>query len=292
MFRRDIAASEELGITAAAVSQLIRTLEEQVGRKLFHRTNRRVVLTEAGMDVFPQLLNAFGDLRSVAREFNGGERRSSLVISVAPSVAMGWLSSRLPDFIRSFGPVDVSLRGEDDPVPFERERIDFRLSYGRSHYPQHHVEEIVTDAVYPVCSPAFLAEYRHSISAADMSGTPLIHTDWGPSSAQFPSWRTWFEKVGLTPDNRIQRGITANSSMAAIDLACGGLGIVLGQGLFCASMIETGRLVLATTRKIPLANPYCITLPQRSAQRPVVTSFKTWFTQQCMVSVHSPALAV
>lgn len=285
-----VAASEELGISAAAVSQLIRALEEQAGRKLFHRANRRVVLTEAGMDVFPQLLNAFADLRSVARELDGGERRSSLVISVAPSVAMGWLSARLPDFLRLHGAVDISLRGEDDPVPFERERIDFRLSYGRSHYPQHHVEDLTIDAVYPVCSPAFLEKYGGSLSAESMLGAALIHTDWGPSGASFPSWRTWFEKAGLTPDRQIQRGITANSSMAAIDFACGGLGIALGQGLFCADLIEAGRLVVATKQRLPLANPYCINLPQRSANRPLVTSFKTWFAAECVRCVESPAL--
>ncbi|RUX22518.1 LysR family transcriptional regulator, partial [Mesorhizobium sp. M2A.F.Ca.ET.037.01.1.1] len=31
------AAAEELSISAAAVSQLIRTVEEQMGRQLFHR---------------------------------------------------------------------------------------------------------------------------------------------------------------------------------------------------------------------------------------------------------------
>ncbi|TGR88704.1 LysR family transcriptional regulator, partial [Mesorhizobium sp. M2E.F.Ca.ET.209.01.1.1] len=44
------AAAEELSVSAAAVSQLIRTVEEQMGRKLFHRVNRRAVLTEAGVE--------------------------------------------------------------------------------------------------------------------------------------------------------------------------------------------------------------------------------------------------
>lgn len=85
---------------------------------------------------------------------------------------MGWLSARLPDFLRLHGAVDISLRGEDDPVPFERERIDFRLSYGRSHYPQHQVEDIVTDAVYPVCSPTFLDKHGGALSTESMLGRP------------------------------------------------------------------------------------------------------------------------
>src|SRR3982751_4371013 len=78
-----VAAAEELAISAAAVSQLIRALEDQVGRKLFHRINRRVVLTEAGVDIFPRLANVFHELRNISRELGGGDQRSSLIVSVA-----------------------------------------------------------------------------------------------------------------------------------------------------------------------------------------------------------------
>ncbi len=285
-----VAASQELAISPAAVSQLVRSLEDHVGRKLFHRINRRVVLTEAGRDILPQLATAFSELRTVSRELDGGERRSSLVVSVAPSVAMGWLSSRLAAFVDLHGPVDLSLRGEDDPVPFERDLIDIRLCYGRFHYPEHVTEVLVTDAVYPVCSRAFRAQHGPVLSPANLQAVPLIHTDWGPAGASFPSWRTWFESAAVVPSRQIQRGMTANSSMAALDLAHGGLGVALGQGLFCASSIERGELVLATAHVLALGHPYCITMPHRSVQRSVVTAFKDWFAAECMRCVKSHVL--
>lgn len=285
-----VAASEELAISAAAVSQLIRALEDQVGRKLFHRINRRVVLTEAGLEIFPRLANAFNELRSVSRELGSGNQRSSLVVSVAPSVAMGWLSSRLPRFVDIHGPVDISLRGEDDPVPFDRDLIDMRLSYGVFHYPEHVTEAIGTDAVYPVCSPQFLAGREPMTSPERLLSAPLIHTDWGPAGASFPSWRNWFASAGVTPGRHIQHGMTANSSMAALDLARGGLGITLAQGLFCARQVEAGELVVACNHVLDLANPYCITTPRRSTQRSVVAAFKSWFIDECLRCVNAPAL--
>lgn len=56
------AAAEELSVSAAAVSQLIRIVEEQVGRKLFHRANRRVVLSEVGVEMLPRLTMAFQEI--------------------------------------------------------------------------------------------------------------------------------------------------------------------------------------------------------------------------------------
>ena len=261
-----------------------------MGRKLFHRINRRAVLTEAGMEIFPRLAGVFNELRNLSRELSGGEQRSSLVVSMAPSVAMGWLSSRLPGFVDIHGPVDISLRGEDDPVPFDRELIDIRMSYGSSHYSEHVTEELVRDAVYPVCSPVFLAKYGPIMSPESLDRVPLIHTAWGPSAASFPSWRSWFQSAGVAPGRHVQHGMTANSSMAALDLAHGGLGVALAQGMFCASHVEAGELVVVTNHSLGLTNPYCITIPRRSTSRSVVAAFKAWFEAECIRCVKSPAL--
>lgn len=275
-----VAAANELSVTPAAVSQLIRGLENQVGRKLFHRANRRVTLTEAGVDIYPRLAQAFGELRGVSRELTASDPVATLVVSVAPSVAMGWLSSRLPDFVRAQGWVDIFLRGEDDPVSFDRDLVDLRLSYGPSHYPDHFTEELVVDAVYPVCSRDFLANHGAIDDAATLAGTRLVHTDWGPSGASFPSWGNWFEMMNVVPRRTAAHGMVANSSMAALDLARGGLGVALAQGLFCADDLEAGRLVIVG-EALQLASPYCLTVPIRSRHRAIVSAFREWFSGEC-----------
>lgn len=285
-----VAAAKELSVSPAAISQLIRALEDQVARKLFHRINRSAVLTEAGREILPRLAIAFDELRSVSRELSGGERRPSLVVSVPPSVAMGWLSTRLPDFIAVHGLVDISLRGEEDPVPFERDLIDIRLSYGRFHYRDHDSEEIMTDSVYPVCSPGFLAEHGSLDTPASLLTVPLIHTDWGPAAASFPSWRSWFDTALVVPTRDVRKGLTTNSSRAALDLALGGLGVALAQGMFAARPVETGTLIKPVNHALELAQPYFLTIPRRSVKKMVVTAFKTWFLEECTRSIKSPVL--
>lgn len=286
-----VAAAEELAISPAAMSQLIATLEDHVGRKLFHRINRRAVLTEAGREVLPRLTLAFEELNGVARDLIGSEHRARLVVSVPPSVAVSWLPFRLPHFIELHGEADIFLKGEEEPVAFERDLIDIRLSYGRFPDRDHEAEPIANDAVHPVCTPGFLAKHGPSRDAHDLLSMPLIHTDWGPAAASFPSWRSWFEAASVTPGREINRGLTVNSSAAALDLALAGLGVALCQGLFAAQAIEEGRLVKPVRQALPLAQPYCLTVPQRSARRPIVMVFRDWFVGECMKSIHSPALA-
>lgn len=286
-----VAAAKEMAVSPAAISQLIATLEGHVGRKLFHRVNRRVALTEAGREVLPRLTLAFEELNGVARDLIGSEHRARLVVSVPPSVAVSWLPARLADFIALYGEADIFLRGEEEPIAFERDLIDLRLSYGRFPDPDHDAEPIATDAVHPVCIPDFRKRHGPVRAPRDLLDLPLIHTDWGPAAASFPSWRGWFEAAGVTPGRAINRGLTVNSSAAALDLALAGLGVALCQGLFAARAVEKRRLVKPVQQALPLAQAYCLTVPQRSARREIVTAFKTWFTGECMKSIHSPALA-
>ncbi len=285
-----VAAANELSVSPAAISQLIRTLEDQVGRKLFHRINRGIAPTEAGLEIFPRLNAAFDELKGVSRKLSGASPRSRLTVSLPPSVAAGWLSTQLDEFVGIHGPFDISLRGENDPVAFERDLIDIRMSYGRFHYRTHETEEIVTDAAYPVCSPEFLAKHGPFDTVEALLNAPLIHTDWGPAAATFPAWRDWFEAASISPGRHTDHGFVANSSIAAIDLAISGLGVALNQGLLAARPIEAGLLVLPVEQPLALSQPYYLTIPQRSAKRHIVSTFKEWLIQACLRCVKSPAL--
>jgi LysR family glycine cleavage system transcriptional activator len=284
------AAAVELSVSPAAIGQLVRSLEDQVGRKLFHRINRGITPSEAGLEVLPRLSAAFDELKAVSRQITGASSRARLTVSAPSSVISGWLSQQIGTFVEAYGPIDISLRSDDDPVDFERDLIDIRMSYGRFHYRTHDTVEIVTDAIYPVCAPEFMRRHGPFATAADLLGSSLIHTDWGPASASFPTWRNWFEAASLSPGRQTDRGLVANSSSAAINLAIGGLGITLSQGLLVAQLIEEGSLVRARAMALPQAQPYCLTIPQRSATRPIVSAFRDWLAETCKSTISSPYL--
>ncbi|MEQ8749782.1 MAG: LysR family transcriptional regulator, partial [Amphiplicatus sp.] len=48
------AASNDLGLSASAVSQLVSDLEDSFGFRLFNRTTRRVALSSAGREMLGQ----------------------------------------------------------------------------------------------------------------------------------------------------------------------------------------------------------------------------------------------
>ncbi len=58
-----VAASKELRVSAAAVSQQVRKLEQYFDKKLFVRYNNRIVLTDAGTSIYTNAAPALQDLR-------------------------------------------------------------------------------------------------------------------------------------------------------------------------------------------------------------------------------------
>lgn len=284
------AAADELSVSPAAIGQLVRGLEAEVGRKLFIRAHRGITPTEAGLEVLPRLSLVFDELEGVAKQITGGRARARLTISAPMSVVSGWLSHRLDTFIALHGPTDIFLRTDADPVDFTRDQIDMRMSYGRFHYRTRNTEEIANDSVYPVCSPDFIKTYGAITSVQSLLSRPLIHTDWGPSSASFSTWRDWFDAGGVSAGAKADRGMSANSSIAALNLAVSGLGVTLCQGLLAERFIAAGALVRAHPLSLPQNHPYCLTIPQRRAQRPVVAAFKRWFMDECRATTCSPHL--
>ena len=61
-------AAEELFVTQAAVSHQVKALEEHLGRKLFRRLNRALLLTDDGQAYLPAVSRAFALLNEATRD--------------------------------------------------------------------------------------------------------------------------------------------------------------------------------------------------------------------------------
>ncbi len=287
-----VAAAQELSVTPAAISQLVRTLEEQVGRKLFSRNNRRICPSGAGLEILPQLHSAFEQIGSVTGQLTGQVPRSRLIISAPQSITAGWLCSTIASFVEQQGALEISVRAEEDPVEFDRELIDFRMSYGHFQYRGYDTRELCFDSVYAVCSPEFACKYPKLTNPESLLTVPLIHTDWGPAAATYPTWRSWFDSIGVNSEHHCSdSSLLANTSKSAIDLAVSGLGIALVQGLLCAKYLAGNQLVIPNAQSLPLNQPYCITRPEQSHLRAMVSAFDEWFVRECKKSVECASVA-
>ena len=58
-------AAKELYVTQAAVSHQIRSLENHLGVELFHRVNRKIILTKEGEKLLPSVVKGLQGIQMV-----------------------------------------------------------------------------------------------------------------------------------------------------------------------------------------------------------------------------------
>jgi len=92
------AAARAVALTPAALGQRIRQLEDQLGVPLFHRTTRKVVLTQAGLALLPYARRALLAADDCVRAGRGevGPPPLDLTIGTRHELGMSWLVPLLP----------------------------------------------------------------------------------------------------------------------------------------------------------------------------------------------------
>ena len=102
-------AAQELSITPAAVSQQIKTLEHQLGVKLFNRHNRGLSLTNEAVQGLPMLAKGFDNLIHSVDLIRSANQVSKLTIWMAPSFASKWFIPRLQNFSDKYPDIDLNI---------------------------------------------------------------------------------------------------------------------------------------------------------------------------------------
>lgn len=87
------AAAKAQALTPAALGKRIKSLEEQLGVRLFHRTTRRVELTEAGRAMLPRAQRLLADAEECALAAQGESQRPvlELVLGTRYELGMSWV---------------------------------------------------------------------------------------------------------------------------------------------------------------------------------------------------------
>lgn len=233
-------AAEELSLTHGAISQHIARLEQELGGvRLFVRDGQRMLLTEAGQSLVMEVRDG---LQRLADAFNHARLRPrsrralrTLTVSVLPSLAVHWLVPRLAGFQTSHPQVDVAIRPSATLAALDgQDGIDLAIRYGSGHWPGLHARSLMASWVFPVCSPALLAQTSLS------SRMDLLHMTLLRSPRQ--KWTPWFRAAGIDCAEPRQ-GPSYDDAGLLLQAAVAGQGVALARSVLAADDLAAGRLV-------------------------------------------------
>jgi LysR family transcriptional regulator, glycine cleavage system transcriptional activator len=261
-----VLAGQELGVSSAAVSLQVKSLEDHLGKKLFVRKGNRISLTDAGEDMYPKLARAFGELSEAAQIVRSNKRTRQLVISVLPALSKHWFLPKALRFRDETG-VSLDIRVQEDPIDFEREEIDIRLTYGSAFYAGYRKIPMYSDDAVPVCAPSFWAQYGDPGGLlTNVPDAKLIHNKWGPSYASEPLWADWRRAAGSGGATPVSPGLTVSDMSLAIAAAKQEAGVALAASILVKSDIESGSLISPSAIALPMKKDYVCVLPNARAE--------------------------
>src|SRR5690606_12208146 len=119
-------AAEALSLSQATVSKAITRLETRIGTSLFHRTSRRMSLTESGEAALERASRILEEGEAV--ELEAAEQSASLrgPIRLAAPVSFGVarLAPMLPGFLQAHPQVELDIALSDELVDLVGQRFD------------------------------------------------------------------------------------------------------------------------------------------------------------------------
>ena len=267
-------AADELNVTASAVSHQITNLEGFVGRRLFDRTSRGLVLTPVGERFRNDMTGALALIASAALHARSSEGVEVLRVHVSPSFASLWLMPRLPAFLSEHPDLRIQLSAAHTHSDFTRGEVDLDVRYGAVKWGDLHVETIFEEEILPLVSPALL-EKSVVRSAEQLLAQPLIFSD-----VNVVQWPRWFAAHGV-PLSPATYPLRFDRAYLAIDAAAQGLGYALESNRLAESYLRNGTLVPAfPDRKGIRAHGHHLVYPEAHGRWSKVERFVAWIRRE------------
>ena len=194
-FREAARASD---MSASALSDAVRRLEAELGVRLFNRTTRSVVPTEAGRGLLQRLGPAFGEIDAAldfARGFRG-RAAGTLKLNVPVSAALLVLPRIVPPFLAAYPDIRLEIATDEDFIDIIAAGCDAGI-----RYEERLEQDMIAVPIGPrvqrfaaAAAPAYLDRRGRPRHPRDLLDHACLRGRFG--SGNTPAWE--FERKGET----------------------------------------------------------------------------------------------
>jgi DNA-binding transcriptional LysR family regulator len=246
------AASRELGTPLATVSRKVSDLEVHLKTKLFRRSNRKIVLTDAGRSYVAACRRILEEVGEAERAASGeySAPRGELVITAPIVFGRLHVLPIVTEFLKTHAEIDVRMLLADRILNLFDDPVDVALRIGE--LPDSSLVTTRVGAIRRVvcASPTYLA-----MRGMPMRPTDLAHHDCITFAGLMPPQMWHFRSGKAHEPVSVHSRLTVSTAEAAVDAAIAGLGITRVLSYQMADALCAGTLVVVLKEFEPEPSP-------------------------------------
>ena len=233
------AAAAAIGVSKATVSKGVARLEASLGVTLFHRTSRRLSLTDSGAALAERAARILAEAQGAEEQARDAASAPVGLVRVAAPITFGirFVADAVADFLVAHPGIEIDLRLSDARVDIVADGFDIALRIADLPDSSLRARRLAPVKVRVVASPDYLKQRGTPHHPAELGE----HACFGYANA-IGTWH--FRKAnGEEAAVRPKGPLITDNGDAMVPALCAGLGIARLPDFIVDSEIASGKLV-------------------------------------------------
>lgn len=265
-------AAAHLGVSASALSQTIRSLEERMGIRLLNRTTRSVAPSEAGVRLLSRLLPALAELDDAVDDVKSLRDTPSgqLRINATRIAAVHYLAPLIGPFNRAYPDILLDVIAEDRIVDIVADRFDAGVRLGEMVEKDMVTVKLGGEReMMVVAAPSYLKRFGAPQTPRELRDHACINLRW-PSGGLY---RWEFERGEEKLQVSVAGPLIVNEPDVAARAVLDGVGIGYLFDYQAGPLIAAGKLVRLLAGWTPPFPGFHLYYPSRRQTPPALRAF-------------------
>lgn len=233
------AAAHQLGLSKATVSKAVARLEASLGQSLFHRTSRRLALTEAGRPLAERAARILQEARCAEEAARDGGASLAGRIRLAAPLGFGIanIAPLIAEFLVSQPQIEIDMSLSDARVNIVADGFDLALRIADLPDSSLRARRLCDIQAHIVAAPAYLAGAGAPRHPSELERHQLLLYANVPGPWRFAG------PEGQAMSVPASGPLVANSGEALVPALLAGLGIARLPGFIIGEHLANGALV-------------------------------------------------
>jgi DNA-binding transcriptional LysR family regulator len=235
------AVARDRDIDPSSVSRAIANLEVELGVRLFQRTTRRLVPTEAGRIYFERvepLVNELEHAKHAATDVSAAPV-GTLRMTTSVSFGQACILRLLPELFRRYPTLQIELLLTDANLDLIEERIDLAIRLGPCPDVFHIGKKLFDTYYYVVASPSYIEQIGPVLKPSDL----IEHKCLLFALPNYRSKWKFKDKKGVIEEVPVKGQLIISNALALRQAALDSLGPALLANWLIDTDLKNGTLV-------------------------------------------------